>query len=357
MGRPLDQHIDNEELKALVPSPGDEWQGISPDAIREAERHVSSCQDCSTKVSKYRQVVDQISNLGSKRIPQGDDCPDDDDVDWHEVAAGRWPELKARQLILHAALCDHCGPLLRAAASLNNCPSSLSERPSPQLTTELQPNSIEPEWSPSSWWQVMRWLVPAAALLVIAGVLGAIRLSSRVPLSGSKFAEIAVSTHQQRARGALALDIRSESQQELNDWFKNRLPFVLALPSSAALPGAQRPFMLQGARLVQISGKTAALIGYQMQTGPVSLIVAPDALAVASGGVEVSFKKVSFHYSTVEGYKVVTWSVHGLTYALVSQEGNSTQQSCMVCHSAMGDRDLSQTPTPLARNPNEPVWQ
>ena len=76
-------------------------------------------------------------------------------------------------------------------------------------------------------------------------------------------------------------------------------------------------------------------------------MVTPDSVAVASGGVEVDYKKVSFHYGTVEGYKVVTWSVHGLTYALVSQEGNSTQRSCMVCHSAMRDRDLSQTPTPL----------
>jgi hypothetical protein len=39
--------------------------------------------------------------------------------------------------------------------------------------------------------------------------------------------------------------------------------------------------------------------------------------------------------------------VNGLTYALVSEEGNDTQKSCMVCHSAMRDRDLSHTPTPL----------
>jgi hypothetical protein len=32
----------------------------------------------------------------------------------------------------------------------------------------------------------------------------------------------------------------------------------------------------------------------------------------------------------VQGYKVVTWSIHGLTYGLVSREGNQTQQSCMV---------------------------
>ena len=49
----------------------------------------------------------------------------------------------------------------------------------------------------------------------------------------------------------------------------------------------------------------------------------------------------------VDGYKVVTWSLHGLTYALVSEEGNDTQKSCMVCHSAMRDRDLNHTSTPL----------
>ena len=110
---------------------------------------------------------------------------------------------------------------------------------------------------------------------------------------------------------------------------------------------------------MQMGGKTAAYIAYQMQTGPVSLMVTPDSVAVASGGVEVNFKKVSFHYGMVDGYKVVTWSLHGLTYALVSQEGNATQQSCMVCHSAMRDRDLSHTPTPLRieRNSLEPVLQ
>ena len=85
-----------------------------------------------------------------------------------------------------------------------------------------------------------------------------------------------------------------------------------------------------------------------MQPDPVGLIISPVSVAVASGGAEVSFKKVRFHYYSIEGYKVVTWSVHGLTYALVSQEGNRTQRSCMVCHSTMRDRDLSNTPTPLA---------
>ena len=188
--------------------------------------------------------------------------------------------------------------------------------------------------------------------MVIVGVLGTRPPSSPTPLSGPKFAEFAVSTHRQHAQGNLALDVRSDSQQTLNEWFKAKSQFSLALPASPAVPGEERPYRLEGARLVQVGGKTAAYIAYQMQTGPVSLMVTPDSVAVASGGVEVDFKKVSFHYSMVEGYKVVTWSLHGLTYALVSQEGNSTQRSCMVCHSAMRDRDLSHTPTPLRAEGN-----
>jgi anti-sigma factor RsiW len=187
-------------------------------------------------------------------------------------------------------------------------------------------------------------LVPAFALMVIVGVLSTWRHPSRAALSGPEFAEFAVDTYRQFGQGTLALDVHSNSQQTLNEWLKLRSQFALALPAS---PGEERPYRLEGARIVRVSNRTAAYIAYHMQTGPVGLMVTPYAAAVASGGVVADFKKVSFHYSMVEGYKVVTWSQHGLTYALVSHEGISTQGSCMVCHSAMRDRDLSQTPTPL----------
>jgi anti-sigma factor RsiW len=199
----------------------------------------------------------------------------------------------------------------------------------------------------------MWWLVPVAALMVIVGVLSRIPSSSPTTLSGPKFAEFAVSTHRQHAQGRLALDVHSDSQQALNEWFRAKSQFSVALPASPAAPGEERPYRLEGARLVPVGGKTAAFIAYHVQTSksqmaPASLIVTPDSVAVASGGTEVDFKKVRFHYAMVEGYRVVTWSLHGLTYALVSQEEDSTQRSCMVCHSAMRDRDLSQTPTPLS---------
>ena len=346
MGRPLNQHIDNRELNALVPwSPetAQEPQGISSDALREAERHVLSCLSCSRKVAKYWQLVIKVSNvLVPAAAPPGTGCPKDDDVDWHEVATGLWPESKASQLILHAALCDHCGPLLRAATSVND--GLAAEEKLPVAAATSMDASARSSHRP---WKLTRWLVPAMALVLIAGLLHTKPSSSSASLLGPKFAEFAVSTHRQYAQGSLMLDVRSSSQESINEWLKRNVQFSMALPVSPPIPGEERPGHLQGARLVQVGGKNAAFLAYQMRSGAVSLMVAPDSVAVASGGVAANFKKVSFHYAMVDGYKVVTWSSHGLTYALSSEEGNGTQQSCMICHSAMRDRDLSKTPTPL----------
>ena len=332
---------------------GQPLHGLSPEAVRVAERHVESCRDCSGKVSTYRQLVNRTSNVVvSEAAPARADCPNDKDVDWHEVAAGLWPELKAKQLIMHAALCDHCGPLLRAATSVDDDPTPREERLLAELKAPSQPELI-PHYvqTSSSSPRFMRWLVPALALTVIAMVVTIRPPSSPTPSSGLKFAEFALNVHRQHVQGNLALDVHSDSQQTLNEWLKAKSPFNLALPASPAAVGEGRPYRLQGARLVPVGQKTAVYIAYQMQSGPVSLTVAPDSVAVASGGVEANFKKVTFHYRTIEGYKVVTWSLHGNTYGLVSQEGNSTQRSCMVCHSQMRDRDLSQTPTPLSAQP------
>ena len=79
----------------------------------------------------------------SEAAPPGADCPKDEDVDWHEVAAGLWPELKATQLIMHAALCDHCGPLLRAATSVDDDPTPQEEKLLAELKVPSRPVSSQ----------------------------------------------------------------------------------------------------------------------------------------------------------------------------------------------------------------------
>lgn len=374
LARPLDRHLDANELAALAPAPDESAQeahGISPAALLSAERHLEVCGDCRRKVAQYRQLVNGTSSVSWSEAPRPE-CPRDEDVDWYEVAAGLWPELKAKQLTMHAALCDHCGPLLRAAASGDEATpqeeillAQLKAPSRPEMKAVARPSQLEPV-SPPVWRRFIQWkmALPAMAVLVLLAVLASKSLTSSGALSGPKFAEVAVITHKQHAEGRLVLDVRSDSQQKINEWFRTQARLPVALPASPFSAGEVRPYRLEGARLVQVAGKPAAFIAYEVQTPKLqtvaaSLLVTPDSAAVASGGIEVNFKKVSFHYATVNGYKVVTWTLHGLTYALVSQEGNNTQRSCMVCHSAMRDRDLSQTPTPLPAEKSAvgPIWQ
>lgn len=359
MGRSRGKHLDNRELDAFVPSPGkteQEMGELSLADVRDAQRHADSCLKCAGKVRQYRQLAEGCSwATVQEAVSPGTLCPKLSDDDWGEVAAGLWPESKATQLIAHAASCDHCGPLLRSGVRLHcvreETPSRVAS--SPCCAPRFQ-----------SHWAFTRWLAAVMALVVIVAVLRTIPWSSRSAFSGAKFAEFAVNTHREHVRGKLALDLRSASLQELNEWLKAKSPFSVSLPACPIECGEERPYYLQGAQLVRVDGKAVDFIAYQvktatLQTTSASLMVTPDSVAVASGGIQVNFKKVTFHYSTVEGYKVVTWSVHGLTYALVSEEGNSTQRSCMVCHSAMKDRDLSHAPAPLRLEGNafRPVWQ
>ena len=340
MGRPSGRHIDSEELDILVPwSTGTDAAGTptSVEPLREVHRHLAKCSDCRKKLMRYRQLVSHLSNATTSRPAAANSgCPNG--VDWNEVVGGLWPEMKAEQVIRHAALCDHCGPLLRAATRDHRAREKRAMEPAPGPGLAV---------SPERRWHPMGWLIPLSLALVILAVLIGVPLSSPTAMSGASYAEFAVHTHEQLVRENFVLDVHSDSQQAVNDWLKQNAQFTVALPVSPGAPDEKRPYRLEGASLVQVAGKRAAFIAYQMDSGPASLMVAPSAVAVASGGVEAHFKKVTFHYRMVNGFKVVTWSQHGLTYALVSAEGKSTQKSCMVCHSAMRDRDLSNTPTPL----------
>ena len=357
MGRPFDKHIDEQELQALASSFAyEDVANPSSASDREAEHHLSFCEECRSKVSRYRQMLHRTEVGTSPMDAPQPDCPKL--IDWQEVADGLWPELETRQLITHASRCGHCGPLLRAAVSADE-PTAQEEaflaqlkapsRPVNPAKTAMTVNPSPRNRSPRIWRRLMDWkiLVPAAALFLVIAVLGTGQRSSG-PVSGMEFAQFAARTHEQHLRGNFGLELNTDSQSMLNSWLHEKAPFSLALPVSSETAPGQLPYRIEGARVIQIRNKTAAYVAYQMQPQDVSLIVAPVSAALASGGVQAAFSKVTFHYYTIQDYKVVTWSVHGLTYALVSAEGNKTQRSCMVCHSSMRDRDLSHTPTPLS---------
>lgn len=361
MGRAASKHIDSDELHALVPSPSETYVVVRP--LSSAERselrlHVSSCSDCRDKLQLYRRLVNTDPDLPSASAPSGTVCPTSNDVNWPEVAAGLWPELKAQQLILHAAMCEYCGPQLRAAVRQRH----LREKEDSKNTIINSHVLPTPAYSWSSW-SPSKWFPVVVALILVVVWWSAKPFLPSGTLSGARFAKLAVLTHKEHAQGRFPLDFRTDSRQTLNEWLHSNAGLVLPSPNSMPLSGEAGAYRLEGARVLPFGSQTAAYISYAAAAAnatpaTVSLMVTPGSVVAAEGGFEVDFPKVSFHYSTLDGYKVVTWSVHGMTYALVAGEDFQTQQSCLVCHASSSDPALHRTPTfSGTRRTIVPLWQ
>jgi anti-sigma factor (TIGR02949 family) len=185
---------------------------------------------------------------------------------------------------------------------------------------------------------VRHWpMLVAAILLVTAGLLpipGILRQAS-----ANSYIETAVAAHRSSLNGSLPLEIKSESAGVVTSWFAGKVPFNFRLPSSEQESGYEQAYRLTGGRLVNYKGGYAALISYQMQQQMITLLVASSKSAVAAGGEEVPSGGIVFHYSKQAGFALITWSTHGLTYALVSSLPGSGKQSCMVCHQNMANSD------------------
>jgi mycothiol system anti-sigma-R factor len=177
----------------------------------------------------------------------------------------------------------------------------------------------------------------AAILLVAVGFLLVPRVLRQSRANG--YIETAIAAHSSFLSGSLPLEVQSESPSIVTIWFAGKVPFNFRLPSSAEGSGNEQIYRLTGGRLVNYKGGYAALVAYQMQQQKISLLVSSSKSAVAAGGEEVPSGGIVFHYSKQASFNVITWSTHGLTYALVSSLPGSGRQSCMVCHQNMANSD------------------
>jgi mycothiol system anti-sigma-R factor len=182
------------------------------------------------------------------------------------------------------------------------------------------------------------WVALAAAILLIAsGLLLGPRILRQS--RANSYIEAAIAAHRSFLNGSLPLEVHSESPSVVTAWFSSRLPFNFRLPSSAEELGHEQVYRLTGGRLVNYKDGYAALVAYQMQQQKISLLVSSSISAVAAGGEEVPSSGIIFHYSKQASLNIITWSTHGLTYALVSSLPGSGRQSCLVCHQNMTDGD------------------
>lgn len=156
----------------------------------------------------------------------------------------------------------------------------------------------------------------------------------------SEFAQLAVDAHQRYLRDALPLELVTENPDEVSAWFENKVPFRLVLPSYQETSGQKKIYSLKGARLIGFDNGYAAYVAYEMTSIPISLVVTSGDAATPSGGERVVMRGLVFHHQAIAGYKVITWSDHGLTYALVSSLAGRGEESCRVCHAGAANGEL-----------------
>jgi CHAT domain-containing protein/tetratricopeptide (TPR) repeat protein len=194
--RPLDRHLDGDELDALVSlqAVGVADGGcLSEDALREAQHHVESCRDCDRKLQMHRSVQSEISQQPtSGNAAKGPNCLDE--KTWVNVAAGLVSEADARERLKHAAQCGHCGPLLKAASRSLSDEATTDEE---ALLADL--GSARPDWqaqmaqalrhagearkaaerAPSFWKGPFYWPRPAFAAAAFAVLVAAVWIGVR----------------------------------------------------------------------------------------------------------------------------------------------------------------------------------
>ena len=209
-----------------------------------------------------------------------------------------------------------------------------------QVSAAIERNSLRyrPRWD--RWRRVsplvLNWKMLVPAALVIALCLMAVpNIVQNV--RAASYVEAALTNHNRYLHGELAPGIRTKSPEAVTAWFAEKVPFQFRLPSSEAALRANPTYELAGASLVQYRGIPAAMVVYEAPSGTISLLVESRKAAVVAGGDVSHYGALMFHSRKEGRFKVITWSAHNLSYALVSSIASSAQESCMVCHQSMAD--------------------
>lgn len=255
-----------------------------------------------------------------------------------ESCAGCQASLEAERSLTH---------LLRRSRPLYSAPAVLRSRVSAAVMHYTESTSARIELCQSAPRLLERALVSPlrrvfgmrmlALVVLLLGFLLAFAPNIVRQVRAASYVEAAVTAHRGYLDGNHGLDLRSSSPERVKAWFTNKVPFHFRLPSPQAGPNETSTYRLTGAGVVNYRGSKAALVTYDGTSGKVSLLVASSDFAPVAGGDEVRLGNLTFHYRANDGFKVITWSNHGLAYALVSKVSGSARESCLVCHQNMTD--------------------
>ena len=137
MNKPWKEHLVEADFDLLVKSPGDprlQNPNHSDDRVQELWSHIESCSACHARLTSHRSAQSDIVRMSTlDKLPPSQDCPESNC--WMDVVSGALPAPQTAALLEHAALCRHCGPILKDAAALLSQETTLEEE---QLLSQLE---------------------------------------------------------------------------------------------------------------------------------------------------------------------------------------------------------------------------
>jgi anti-sigma factor RsiW len=255
----------------------------------------------------------------------------------------------------HLAECESCTArvneqraffqAVRASRPSESAPAALRERVRVLVERDAQAKAVGSGfWAGFGGRWMLGWLSSRAVLatglsVTVIAVTWMVWSASHRSRQAEEFRELAVQAHKEQLAGELPLQVKTESTTALTQWFTTKVPFSFRLPEYQGISGKPPSYRLMGGRVIRARTLPAAYVAYEMHNDLISLVMTTGKDTVASGGEVVHSGGVSFHSERVNGLQVVTWTVHDLTYALVSDVTVPAGESCIVCHSGNKGRD------------------
>lgn len=269
---------------------------------------------------------------------------------------GELPRPEAEKVAGHLAQCAPCRrelEMIRAGVSLAQ---SLSPVEAPETLWQEIEQKVEAlehrAWALERgrlrlppWWRWRRGLIwgmratMTFALLLVA--LGAVLFrfvaNPAVELrlakgEATEFEVAACQAHLLRTRGELPLDVESTTAHALHSWVRRHTGLSADVPSELRPAEDGSRFRLVGAKSIQAAGVGAALVAFEVDSRPITLLTARLKDLKNPPQVGESTKRVSFRFDSERGWKVLTWARDGQAYSMVSDLPEYGQQSCMFCH-------------------------
>lgn len=237
--------------------------------------------------------------------------------------------------------------LLRRSRPLYPAPAALRSRVSAAIFQHAEPKPARVGFYHGALQTLERGLVhparhlfsirvPALVVLLLAFLYAFVPNAVR-HVHAASYVDAAVAAHRSYLDGHRPLGIRSSSPELVTAWLADKVRFPFQLPNAQSAPNDPSRYRLTGASVLNYRGNSVALVTYEKKAEIISLLIAPNNSAPVAGGDQVHFGKLIFHYRTDDGFKVITWTNHGLSYALVSSVSGSARESCLVCHQNMFD--------------------